>query len=66
MRTLRALLPPLLLAASRAMATCPACAGAGAPKEASVWPIVGAFLVVPWLLAGAVLILVRRESSRAA
>ena len=64
MKPLRALLLPLLLAAGRAAVACPACAGSGPAKEANIWPVVGVFLVVPWLLAGAVMIVVKREAAR--
>ena len=49
----------LLLAAGPALAECPAC-DAATPR--SVWPLVGAFLLLPPLLATAVILLVRRES----
>lgn len=48
----------LLLLSGRALAECPACA-ADAPR--SIWPIVGAFMLVPPLLAVTVLLLMRRE-----
>lgn len=48
----------LLLAAGPAVAECPAC-DAATPR--SIWPIVGAFLLVPPILAAAVILLMRRE-----
>lgn len=55
---LSALATPLLLA-GRALAECPACAAAAETR--SVWPIVGAFMLVPPLLAVTVILLMRRE-----
>ena len=49
----------LLLLSGRALAECPACAIADGPR--SVWPIVGAFMLVPPLLAVTVILLMRRE-----
>ena len=54
-------LATLLLRAGPALAECPACAGAADPSQRSIWPIVGAFLLVPPVLAVAVILLVRRE-----
>ena len=42
---------------------CPACAGSGSPKDPNIWPLVGLFMLVPWILAVAVTVLVRREST---
>jgi hypothetical protein len=41
---------------------CPTCGGSASPKGPSIWPLVGLFMLVPWILAAAVTILVRRES----
>jgi hypothetical protein len=49
------------LLAREAMA-CPSCAGSASPKDPNIWPLVGLFMLVPWILAAAVTILVRRES----
>lgn len=49
------------LLAQEAMA-CPTCGGAASPKDPSIWPLVGLFMLVPWILAAVVTILVRRES----
>lgn len=56
-----ALLAAAALLARGAMA-CPSCAGSTSPKDPSIWPLVGLFMLVPWALAAAVTILVRRES----
>ena len=53
-----------LLAAPAAPA-CPSCAATSSPKEPNVWPIVGAFMLVPWALAGGAVLLIRRESRAA-
>ena len=50
-----------VLLAQDAMA-CPSCAGSASAKGADIWPLVGLFMLVPWILAAAVTILVRRES----
>jgi hypothetical protein len=42
---------------------CPTCGGSASPKDPNIWPLVGLFMLVPWVLAGAVTILVRREST---
>jgi hypothetical protein len=42
---------------------CPSCAASASPKDPNIWPIVGLFMLVPWILAAAVTILVRREST---
>jgi ABC-type oligopeptide transport system substrate-binding subunit len=54
----------LVLAAPPASA-CPSCAATSSPKEPNVWPIVGAFMLVPWALAGGAVLLIRRESRSA-
>ena len=47
---------------------CPVCADAApaavAGKGWGVWPIVGAFLVVPWAIGTVVVLVVRRELRR--
>jgi hypothetical protein len=47
---------------SRGAMACPSCAASSSPKDPNIWPLVGLFMLVPWLLAAAVAILVRRES----
>ena len=54
-----------LLALAPAGAACPSCAATSSPKEPNVWPIVGAFMLVPWALAGGAVLLIRRESRSA-
>ncbi len=67
--TLRALLASSALAAGLLLApsapACPSCAASASPKEPNVWPIVGAFILVPWALAGGAILLIRRESRSA-
>lgn len=61
--TLRA---ALLLAAAllaRGAMACPSCAASASPKDPSIWPLVGLFMLVPWILAVVVTILIRREST---
>ena len=41
---------------------CPSCAATSSPKEPNVWPVVGAFMLVPWALAAAAAVIVRRTS----
>lgn len=48
-----------------AAAACPSCAASSSPKDPNVWPIVGAFMLVPWALAGGAVLLIRRESRSA-
>ena len=50
----------LFLAAPRG-AACPSCAGSEVGQPVNIWPAVGAFLLVPPLLAGAVVWTLRRE-----
>jgi hypothetical protein len=57
-----ALLAAAVLLARGAMA-CPSCAASSSPKDPNIWPIVGLFILVPWILAAVVTILVRREST---
>jgi hypothetical protein len=53
-----------LLAAPAARA-CPSCAATSSPKDPNVWPIVGAFMLVPWALGAGAVLLIRRESRSA-
>ena len=48
---------------ARGAAACPACAASSSPKDPNIWPLVGLFLLVPWILAAVVTILVRREAT---
>ena len=57
-----ALLAAGVLLARGAMA-CPSCAASSSPKDPNIWPLVGLFLLVPWILAAVVTILIRREST---
>jgi len=63
--TLRALLVSSALLLAPAAAACPSCAASSSPKEPNVWPVVGAFMLVPWALAGGAVLLIRRESRSA-
>jgi hypothetical protein len=66
--TLRAAASALVIAGALlgpAASACPSCAATSSPKERSVWPIVGAFMLVPWALAGGAVLLIRRESRSA-
>ena len=53
-----------LLAAPGASA-CPSCAATSSPKEPNVWPVVGAFMLVPWALAAGAIVIIRRNSRSA-
>ena len=54
---------PALVAVSRPAATaCPTCAGAAEEKAKAVWPLVGAFLLVPPAVLGTLAVLIRRET----
>ena len=55
------LLAALLL--GRGAAACPSCAASASPKDPNIWPLVGLFMLVPWILAIVVTILIRREST---
>ena len=57
-----ALLAAVVLLARGAMA-CPSCAASSSPKDPNIWPLVGLFMLVPWIVAAVVTILVRREST---
>jgi len=48
-----------------AASACPSCAATSSPKEPNVWPIVGAFMLVPWALAAGAAVIVRRNSRSA-
>jgi hypothetical protein len=56
-----ALLLAALLSAGPAFANCPLCAGSGSPRDVNIWPIVGAFMCLPWILGAAAVLLMRRE-----
>ncbi len=64
-RAFRRLVPALVLAAAllpAASRACPSCAATSSPKEPNVWPIVGAFMLVPWLLGGVAAVVIRRNA----
>jgi hypothetical protein len=44
---------------------CPSCSASSSPKEPNVWPVVGAFMLVPWVLAAGAAVIVRRNSRSA-
>lgn len=48
-----------------AAAACPSCSASSSPKEPNVWPVVGAFMLVPWVLAAGAAVIVRRNSRSA-
>jgi hypothetical protein len=48
---------------ARGAMACPSCAGSASSKDPNIWPLVGLFMLVPWILAAVVTILVRRESA---
>ena len=60
----RALLLALFLLAGARAAACPMCAGDRPAKEFNIWPIVGAFMMVPPVLATAVIVAIRRENKK--
>ena len=57
-----ALLAAAALLARGAMA-CPTCGGSASPKDPNIWPLVGLFMLVPWILAAAVGVAVRAALS---
>jgi hypothetical protein len=61
--TVRAALAPVALFLGRGALACPACAVSASPKDPNIWPIVGLFMLVPWILAAVVTLLIRREST---
>jgi hypothetical protein len=58
------LLAAVVLLARGAMA-CPSCAASSSPKDPNIWPLVGLFMLVPWILAVGAVWLIRRESRTA-
>ncbi|MCM3877035.1 MAG: hypothetical protein NEA02_11525 [Thermoanaerobaculia bacterium] len=48
---------------ARGAMACPSCAASASSKDPDIWPLVGLFMLVPWIVAAAVTILVRREST---
>jgi hypothetical protein len=48
---------------ARGTLACPSCAGSSSPKDPNIWPLVGLFMLVPWILAAAVTLLIRREAT---
>jgi hypothetical protein len=61
--TARALLLAAALLLARGAMACPSCAASASPKDPNIWPLVGLFMLVPWILAVVVTILIRREST---
>jgi hypothetical protein len=61
--TIRAALFAAAALLARASAACPSCAGSSSSKDPNIWPLVGLFMLVPWILAAAVILLIRREST---
>ncbi|HEX2757070.1 MAG TPA: hypothetical protein VHP60_01070 [Thermoanaerobaculia bacterium] len=61
--TVRAALFVAAALLARGAMACPSCAASSSPKDPNIWPLVGLFMLVPWILAAAVTILVRREST---
>lgn len=61
--TVRAALLAAAAFLARGAAACPSCAASASPKDPNIWPVVGLFMLVPWILAGVVTILIRREST---
>lgn len=61
--TARAALLAAALLLGRAALACPSCAASASPKDPNIWPLVGLFMLVPWILAIVVTILIRREST---
>jgi hypothetical protein len=61
--TARAALLAAAVLLARAATACPSCAGSSSPKDPNIWPLVGLFMLVPWILAVVVTLLVRREST---
>jgi len=53
----------LLVTAASIARGAAACAASASPKDPNIWPVVGLFMLVPWILAAVVTILVRREST---
>ena len=61
--TVRAALLAAAVLLARGAAACPSCAGSSSSKDPNIWPLVGLFMLVPWILAAAVTLLIRREST---
>lgn len=61
--TLRTALPAAAALLARGAMACPSCAASASPKDPNIWPLVGLFMLVPWILAIVVTLLVRREST---
>ncbi len=66
LRAVRTIRAAALLAGALALgpgaAACPSCASSAAPEGRSIWPAVGAFMLVPWVLAAGAVVVVRRNS----
>ncbi|HEX7527733.1 MAG TPA: hypothetical protein VF425_01380 [Thermoanaerobaculia bacterium] len=50
---------------ARGAVACPSCAASSSPKDPNIWPLVGLFMLVPWILAAGTVWLIRRESRAA-
>lgn len=50
---------------ARGVMACPSCAASSSPKDPNIWPLVGLFMLVPWILAAGTVWLIRRESRTA-
>jgi hypothetical protein len=61
MRRIAAGLPLALLLRGAELLACPACAAPSSSGGDGIWTIVGIFLVVPPLIATAIILLMRRE-----
>ena len=61
--TIRAALVTAAALLARGAMACPSCAASSSPKDPNIWPLVGLFMLVPWILAAVVTILIRREST---
>jgi hypothetical protein len=61
--TVRAALLAVAVLLARGAMSCPSCAASSSPKDPNIWPLVGLFMLVPWILAAVVTILIRRDST---
>jgi hypothetical protein len=63
--TARAALLAAIAVLARGAIACPSCAASSSPKDPNIWPLVGLFMLVPWILAVGAVWLIRRESRTA-
>jgi hypothetical protein len=61
--TVRAALLAAAVLLARGAVACPSCAASASPKDPNIWPLVGLFMLVPWILAIVVTLLIRHEST---